>query len=258
MGSVAKSMLRRTIARLVTPVLAPVSASTTLIRTDIGILLCIVLSIFLSKYHVLVMNLYMECLSFSDICRTCRCVAPRGYVTAHNPFETAVPPDHFSLNPENVSLLTAPVHATLARRLDENMCFSRDGMDLSLDGPNPSLYQQGDSYEEHGLQVSDHQPENFVRRVSIHYSSPLGSIFWEPNTHYVYYTVQTPWLPLKANITKTRYSNCIVIYFHSFQQLLILLLLVLGNRKVVVNDVDECSYTGDVERFRHKCSPEAR
>jgi hypothetical protein len=133
----------------------------------------------------------------------CRCEAPRGYVSAHNPFDMPTPADHISRSDDNT------LNGKPNRRLDQNMCFNVDGMDLHLDGPNPAVYQQGDTYEEHGLQVSDHQPENFMRRVSIQYSSPLGSYFSEPGTHYVYYTIQTPWLPSRANITKTRYVNTV-------------------------------------------------
>ncbi len=79
-------------------------------------------------------------------------------------------------------------------------------MDLSLDGPNPLYYKQGDSYEEHGLQVSDSQPENFVRRVQIDYSHPFGAYFSKPGTFEVSYTIETPWLGASTNITKIRYS----------------------------------------------------
>lgn len=76
-----------------------------------------------------------------------RCEAPPGYLAAHNPFDVPLPRDHYSLartsrNPSNTYF-----------RLDHNYCFSREGMDLRLEGPNPIYYQQGDSYEEHGLQV---------------------------------------------------------------------------------------------------------
>lgn len=161
------------------------------------------------------------CLSCISVCMCvclslARCIPPRGYVAAHNPFEQPLPVDHFSLNPEGTDLQVAPIRAALHRRLDEMMCFSPDGMDLYLDGPNPSTYQQGDSYIEHGLQVSDHQPENFVRRVSIRYSSPLGAFFAEPAVHFVHYTVQTPWLPTKANITKTRYGAMLTCAFYVY------------------------------------------
>lgn len=89
-------------------------------------------------------------------------------------------------------------------------------MDLRLEGPNPVHYQQGDSYEEFGLQVSDSQPENFIRRVSIKYSSPFGAFFTTPGVHHVNYTIQTPWIEGKPTITKTRYFFLllfIVIYF---------------------------------------------
>lgn len=63
----------------------------------------------------------------------------------------------------------------------------------------------GDSYEEFGLQLSDSQPENFVRQVSIKYSAPFGGYFKEPATYDVFYTVQTPWMSGdKTNITKIR------------------------------------------------------
>jgi hypothetical protein len=52
--------------------------------------------------------------------------------------------------------------------------------------------------------VSDSQPENFIRRVSIDYSSALGAYFVEPGVHYVNYTIQTPWIEGKPTITKTR------------------------------------------------------
>lgn len=73
-----------------------------------------------------------------------------------------------------------------------------------MDGPNPLLAQQGDSYEEYGLQISDNQPEHFVRKVQIEYSEPFGTYFTEVGQFEVLYTIQTPWLGPSKNITKRR------------------------------------------------------
>lgn len=155
-----------------------------------------------------------------------RCQPPPGYIVAHNPFDLPLPRDHVSL----AKTSSNPANSFI--RLDHNYCFNKEGMDLRLEGPNPIYYQQGDSYEEHGLQVSDSQPENFIRRVSIQYSTPLGAYFAQPGTHHVNYTIQTPWIDGKSTITKTR--------------------------KIVVSDVDECRYQGHRAIFRHRCSEEAR
>jgi hypothetical protein len=106
-----------------------------------------------------------------------------------NPFSSTLPSDHVEAG---------------GHRLDNNFCFSRHGMDLTLDGPNPLYAKQGDSYEEHGLQVSDSQPENFVRKVQIEYSDPFGQYFSKPGQFEVLYTIQTPWLGAGKNITKVR------------------------------------------------------
>jgi hypothetical protein len=145
------------------------------------------------------------------------CEAPNGLISVPNPFGAPLPADHTDNG---------------GHRLDHNFCFSKHGMDLSLDGPNPITYRQGDTYEEHGLQVSDSQPENFVRKVQIDYSHPFGAYFRQPGHFEVMYTIQTPWLGADRNITKTR--------------------------TVIVNDVDECTYTGDVASFHHQCSATAR
>lgn len=162
----------------------------------------------------------------SDTKKGYTCEAPAGYLSAHNPFDVPLPRDHFSY----AKTTTNPLHNYY--RLDHNYCFSREGMDLRLEGPNPVHYQQGDSYEEFGLQVSDSQPENFIRRVSIKYSSPFGAFFTTPGVHHVNYTIQTPWIEGKPTITKTR--------------------------KIFVSDVDECKYEGMRSIFRHQCSEEAR
>lgn len=120
-----------------------------------------------------------------------RCEAPTGHIAAHNPFDAPLPLDHKSRGGKNF-------------RLDHNYCFNKDGMDLRLDGPNPIYLKQGDSYEEYGLQVSDSQPENFARKVSIKYSAPFGQYFKRPATYEVNYTIQTPWIETKPNITKVR------------------------------------------------------
>ena len=138
-------------------------------------------------------------------------------ISVPNPFGVPLPRDHKDNG---------------GTRLDHNFCFSKDGMDLILDGPNPVRYRQGDTYEEHGLQVSDSQTENFARRVQIDYSDPFGAYFQSPGEFEVLYTIETPWLGLETNITKIR--------------------------SVIVLDVDECTYEGDIATFRHQCSPEAK
>eukprot|EP00602_Paraphysomonas_sp_CaronLab_P007154 CAMPEP_0185032850 /NCGR_PEP_ID=MMETSP1103-20130426/21335_1 /TAXON_ID=36769 /ORGANISM="Paraphysomonas bandaiensis, Strain Caron Lab Isolate" /LENGTH=725 /DNA_ID=CAMNT_0027568907 /DNA_START=27 /DNA_END=2204 /DNA_ORIENTATION=+ len=169
-----------------------------------------------------------ECVNYIDE-GGYRCMAPRGFISAHNPFELPLPDDHVN---HTSPITKSTARGAVNRRLDHNYCFSNDGIDLTLDGPNPIYYQQGDSYEEHGLRVSDSQPDIFMRRVSIHYSMPFGAYFTDPGVHYVYYTIQTPWMEKTANITKTR--------------------------KVIVSDIDECTYTGTNDRYRHKCSREAK
>lgn len=60
-----------------------------------------------------------------------RCKAPSGYMEAHNPFDGPLPADHISRGKGHY-------------RLDHNFCFSNDGMDLRLDGPNPLFLVQGE------------------------------------------------------------------------------------------------------------------
>ncbi|CAM9993000.1 unnamed protein product, partial [Choristocarpus tenellus] len=58
---------------------------------------------------------------------------------------------------------------------------------------------------------------------------PTGSYFRTPGSYYVDYSIETPLLKHIKSITK--------------------------RREVFVEDVDECSYKGLHEEFRHKCTP---
>ena len=159
-------------------------------------------------------------------------------MSVHNPFGVPLPSDHVDNG---------------GSRLDHNFCFSKHGMDLNLDGPNPVTYKQGDTYEEHGLQVSDSQPENFVRKVQIDYSDPFGAYFRYPGHFDVTYTIQTPWLGSETNISKIRCDDLSLLWSLLFYEC-----VCSCNRKVIVNDIDECSYDGPVTAFHHDCSATAR
>ncbi len=167
-------------------VLIHVCVSTLSLKGDIGIY-----DIHIDFYTCIFIRSLLCMVDFMIIYCVPRCEAPSGYIAAHNPFDSPLPADHVS-------------HGVNYHRLDHNFCFSKDGMDLRLDGPNPMHLKQGDTYEEFGLQLSDSQPENFVRQVSIKYSAPFGAYFKEPATYEVSYTVQTPWMEDRTNITKIR------------------------------------------------------
>ncbi|CAM9237641.1 unnamed protein product [Discosporangium mesarthrocarpum] len=89
---------------------------------------------------------------------------------------------------------------------------------------------QGDTYEELGVTVVDKNEEESERKVKIQYSKPFGSYFRETGKYHVDYSIETPFLRHIESITK--------------------------RRDVFVADVDECTYQGKQQEFRHQCTPE--
>lgn len=105
---------------------------------------------------------------------------------------------------------------------------------ISLLGENPLILHQGDAYIEQGITLAP-EVKGFIESegksaptVSYEYSE-IGMAFSDylanVGSFDVEYTVAAPWF---GNVKLTR--------------------------KVIVQDVDECTYSGMVSAFRHTCS----
>ncbi|CAM9654242.1 unnamed protein product, partial [Phaeothamnion confervicola] len=113
------------------------------------------------------------------------------------------------------------------RRVDAvTACLSGRAPLVAVVGPSPLRLRQGDAYEELGVNVVDENEEDNERTVKITYSDPFGSYFVKTGEYSVVYSIETPWLPVKS-VHKTR--------------------------RIVVSDVDECTYDGPHARFHHQC-----
>jgi len=88
------------------------------------------------------------------------------------------------------------------------------------------LLKQGDTYEELGVTVLDKSKQASKRQINIDYSDPLGGTLLQVGEYTVYYSIDTPWLPTE----------------HVTQK-----------RTVIVEDIDECTYTGPLAFLRHSC-----
>lgn len=96
-----------------------------------------------------------------------KCTAKDGYVTVEGKF-AGYPVDHVSRG---------------GRRLDNNLCMDTSVPELKLNGPKEVYLQQGDSYEEFGVEIVDQNSENYSRLLKIEYSEPLGTITQNPHLH---------------------------------------------------------------------------
>jgi len=115
------------------------------------------------------------------------------------------------------------------KRLDSTTCLDTSLPELYLNPPNPYILRQGDTYQEYGITVVDKNNEDFPRQIDFEYSKPFGEYMTEIGREQVTYTLKTPWLP-EPEFTIIR--------------------------DVIVIDVDECTYTGPIDQFRHKCVPD--
>mmetsp|Transcript_436 Transcript_436/g.546 ORF Transcript_436/g.546 Transcript_436/m.546 type:complete len:692 (-) Transcript_436:193-2268(-) len=112
------------------------------------------------------------------------------------------------------------------KRVDRNKCVDGYIPEIHINGPNPMKLKQGDFYEELGVTVIDKNKQGSKRMINIDYSDPLGGVLLNVGTYTVYYSLDTAWLPVE-HVTK--------------------------KRVVVVEDVDECTYQGDLDIFKNKC-----
>mmetsp|Transcript_59297 Transcript_59297/g.134255 ORF Transcript_59297/g.134255 Transcript_59297/m.134255 type:complete len:249 (+) Transcript_59297:608-1354(+) len=107
---------------------------------------------------------------------------------------------------------------------------------FSLQGPNPLRLQQGDTYHEPGLVLSKELQAHITSKqlpapsVSYEYSE-AGMAFSDylegAGSFEVLYTVEAPYLEGRKPVKL--------------------------QRSVVVADVDECTYQGDLAQFKHTC-----
>jgi len=158
---------------------------------------------------------------------------------------------------------------SLHHRLDNNNeCYRLDGSDLvRLNGSSTLTLQQGQSYEELGLllhwkaralqgqaastysasyvvntgatavdinpvkgAVEQSSSGNMFRGLYVRYPFPHGSYLTELGIFSIKYDVSAPWLsPAVTTVSLTR--------------------------TLVVTDVNECTYTGNVPAFVHNCDP---
>ena len=108
---------------------------------------------------------------------------------------------------------------------------------VTLDGPNPLTLTQGDGYTEHGVSLSPAAVAHVetglgaAPMVSFEYSSPslaFSNSVGEVGTFEVTYSVEAPWLGSEGAVQLSR--------------------------TVVVQDVNECTYTGPVDALKHTCA----
>ena len=115
------------------------------------------------------------------------------------------------------------------RRLDSGVCVDAAVPRLEIFGPNPVLLTQGDDYVDLGAAIYDANDEfTRERRFSVEMPSNLGSCVSETGEFLVTYTLE--WL-LDEKVQVTR--------------------------RVIVTDVDECTYQGGCPEFVHDCTHEA-
>jgi hypothetical protein len=95
------------------------------------------------------------------------------------------------------------------------------------DGDRILRLKQGDVYKEFAVEIQDENSEEYLRSLKIAYSKPLPSgCLTEIGEFHVNYTVATPWTsPPYVRIT----------------------------RRVIIDDIDECSIDFDLKRYSDKC-----
>jgi hypothetical protein len=195
-----------------------------------------------------------------------RCKASMGFIAISNPFRLPLPPDHVARAATSSHRSDYPIPLSFHHRLDDNNeCFRLDGLDLvQLEGPAIVTMQQGQLYEELGVRIhwkartlhcryiystsfaaaSDtvsggtNPDSNFlynhsgraIEGIHVHYPFSFASSISSIGTYNVVYTVSTPWLfPSVSSIALTRV--------------------------IVVTDLNECLYTGNVSEFLPDCDP---
>lgn len=126
-------------------------------------------------------------------------------------------------------------------RLDSGECIHASIPTLSLVGDNPYRIRQGDDYVELGAEIVDNNLEKTrERRMIVSFvDKPLGHCVSEIGEYRVKYELDIDWLnpDNNGNSTKEVPSSIKAV-----------------TRTVVVEDVDECTYTGKHPRFYHRCA----
>lgn len=101
---------------------------------------------------------------------------------------------------------------------------------LLINGDNPLTLQQGSSYAELGVRITDEDSGDLKRRFTTDYSSAgdlMGPFVQRCGASTVTYVLDTPWIVSRPQVS--------------------------ASRLVTVEDVDECSYAGADAAFQPTC-----